>query len=94
MFGTIASRFNDDGVTALYQYLRGAGSASSREARCRSTRDVSTGSTRRSFPPARERYLAEISDDGPRLPRRAAEQPRLARARSSSTPARWLAADE
>jgi methylmalonyl-CoA mutase len=60
LFGTIASRFNDDGVTALYQFLREqlglpAGTIPAVET------TVSTGATV-IVPPRRERYLAEIAD--------------------------------
>ncbi len=59
VFGTSAARFNDDGVTALYQHLRGLlglspGVLPAVEGR------VSTGLTS-VLPPARERYLSEIA---------------------------------
>jgi isobutyryl-CoA mutase len=61
VFGTIAARFNDDGVTALYQYLRqrlGLPSAG--------VLPVVAGhtSSRRTaiVPPGRSRYLAEIAE--------------------------------
>jgi methylmalonyl-CoA mutase len=67
VFGTIASRFNDDGVTALYQHLRGAlaertslglgpGVLEPVSVRQSSTADRSL------IPPRRSRYLAEIAD--------------------------------
>ena len=82
VFGTMASRFNDDGVTALYQALR--------------TRLVGLGlpvkegrlplvSTRHSthqtpvVPGARVRYLAEIADTVRGYKARARAQARLAR---------------
>jgi methylmalonyl-CoA mutase len=60
VFGTIAARFNDDGVTAVYQHLRSVldlppGTLA------RADTDVSTGSTV-VVPPARERYLADVAD--------------------------------
>src|SRR5690606_12567426 len=65
VFGTIASRFNDDGVTALYQHLKGAlaehglaateGTLAPVEHRA-STKVASI------VPPARARYLAEIAE--------------------------------
>ncbi len=60
VFGTVASRFNDDGVTALYQHLRSllgfpAGTLAPVE-----TKVSSTGAA--IVPPARSRYLAEIAD--------------------------------
>jgi len=64
VFGTIAARFNDDGVTALYQHLRqglterglpaGGGSLTPVDTR------VPTGVTT-IVPPDRARYLAEIA---------------------------------
>ena len=60
VFGTIASRFNDDGVTALYQRLRSALGLAPGVLAPVDT-DVSTGSTV-VVPPARERYLAEIGE--------------------------------
>ena len=65
VFGTVAARFNDDGVTALYLHLRDALSASGLpvvEGRLGpvATR-VSTGLSVL-VPPARARYLAEIAE--------------------------------
>ena len=64
VFGTIAARFNDDGVTALYQHLlgllvarglpAGAGRLPRVESRVPSAASVIV-------PPARVRYLAEIA---------------------------------
>ncbi len=65
VFGTVAARFNDDGVTALYQHLRG------RLAGCGLTvaegvlapvagREPSQLTT--VVPPARVRYLAEVAE--------------------------------
>jgi len=82
VFGTMAARFNDDGVTALYQALK--------------VRLVSLGlqfqpgrlpevrvrhSTNQTpiVPPARTRYLAEISDTVRAYKKRSRAQARLAR---------------
>ncbi|HEX5683934.1 MAG TPA: fused isobutyryl-CoA mutase/GTPase IcmF [Ideonella sp.] len=82
VFGTMASRFNDDGVTALYQALR------------ERLRDVGLKLTEGRLPPvatrhsthqtpivpsARVRYLAEISDAVRGYKARARAQARLAR---------------
>ena len=67
VFGTIASRFNDDGVTALYQHLAAvlvertplrlsAGVLSRVDVRRSSTAELSM------IPPQRGRYLAEIAE--------------------------------
>jgi methylmalonyl-CoA mutase len=65
VFGTIAARFNDDGVTALYQHLRvllgehglatGGGALTPVETR------VPTGMIA-IVPPARTRYLADVAE--------------------------------
>jgi methylmalonyl-CoA mutase len=65
VFGTQASRFNDDGVTALYQgllpRLKEFG-LKTQESRLAAT-DVRFSSGRNAIvPPARSRYLAEIAD--------------------------------
>ncbi|GAP35145.1 fused isobutyryl-CoA mutase/GTPase IcmF [Piscinibacter sakaiensis] len=82
VFGTMASRFNDDGVTALYQALLprlqalGLKTGESR---------LPTVTTRHSthqvpiVPGARVRYLADIADTLRGYKRRAREQARLAR---------------
>ena len=61
VFGTIASRFNDDGVTALYQYLRdrlGLPTAGGLPAVTTKTSSVNAAIV----PPARTRYLAEVAE--------------------------------
>ena len=79
VFGTIAARFNDDGVTAVYQYLRSVldlppGTLA------RVDTDVSTGSTV-VVPPARERYLADVADTVRRYHAETDERVALARRR-------------
>ena len=94
VFGTIAARFNDDGVTALYQALlaeaRRARACSSRRARCRrSRREQSTGAARRSCRRRASRYLAEIAETRARLPRAGrTTQARIARERQQLRDAR------
>ena len=82
VFGTIASRFNDDGVTALYQAMKPrlrelglpAGGGRLPEVRTRhSTLQTPL------VPPARVRYLSEIAETVRAYKRRAAEQAALAR---------------
>ena len=64
VFGTSAARFNDDGVTALYQDLRarlvGAGLAAAEGVLPTVTTRTSTGLAS-VLPASRERYLADIS---------------------------------
>jgi isobutyryl-CoA mutase len=82
VFGTMAARFNDDGVTALYQALKPR--LEQLGLRLKDGRlplvDVrhSTNQTP-VVPPARSRYLAEISDTVRGYKRKAREQARLAR---------------
>ena len=65
VFGTVASRFNDDGVTALYHELRdrlaAAGLRVGEGTLPRVDTRTSTGVSVL-VPPARERYLAEIAE--------------------------------
>ncbi|WP_096699464.1 fused isobutyryl-CoA mutase/GTPase IcmF [Polaromonas sp. AER18D-145] len=82
VFGTMAARFNDDGVTALYQALKprlaelgltlAGGSLPAVDVR-HSTNQTPV------VPAARTRYLAEISDTVRGYKKRAREQARLAR---------------
>ncbi|SDP74521.1 methylmalonyl-CoA mutase [Ralstonia sp. 25mfcol4.1] len=84
VYGTQASRFNDDGVTMLYQGLVaslaerglnvGPGVLPKLAGRISSGQNVIV-------PPARNRYLAELADTVRAYHRRVAEQSRLARER-------------
>jgi methylmalonyl-CoA mutase len=97
VYGTQASRFNDDGVTALYQGLlprladKGLrlrpGRLDAVEARYSSGRNAIV-------PPARNRYLAEIADTVRAYHRNVARQVALARERQQlREAARMLAAE-
>ncbi|MBL0140754.1 MAG: methylmalonyl-CoA mutase family protein [Betaproteobacteria bacterium] len=93
VFGTVASRFNDDGVTALYQALLpklaslGLATGASR---------LPAVATRHSthqtpiIPPNRTRYLAEISEAMRGYKKHAAGQARIARERQQLTEARRM----
>ena len=65
VFGTIASRFNDDGVTALYQHLTGVlaehGLATS-AGRLPSVAGHTSTKVAAIVPPDRTRYLAEVAE--------------------------------
>ncbi len=64
MFGTVASRFNDDGVTALYQYLRDALAGHGLHLASGVLPAVAGRTSTRGraiVAPDRERYLAEIA---------------------------------
>jgi methylmalonyl-CoA mutase len=82
VFGTMASRFNDDGVTALYQALAPRLAALGLKlAEGRLPAVDTRHSTHQApvVPPARVRYLADIADGVRAYKRRAAVQARLAR---------------
>ncbi|MCW5634175.1 MAG: cobalamin-dependent protein [Rubrivivax sp.] len=85
VFGTMASRFNDDGVTALYQALlprlAALGLKVVPEGQSRLPRVNTRHSTHQTpiVPGARVRYLADIADTLRGYKRRAREQARLAR---------------
>jgi isobutyryl-CoA mutase len=82
VFGTMASRFNDDGVTALYQALAERLKALGLPLAEGRLPPVATRfSTHQTpiVPPARVRYLADIADTVRTYKRRAREQARLAR---------------
>ena len=93
VFGTSAARFNDDGVTALYQHLRGlladsglpvgAGQLPAVQTR------VSTGLTS-VLPATRERYLAEVAETVRAYHRRTVEQAGVATCRQHLSTARDL----
>ena len=97
VFGTMAARFNDDGVTALYQAmlpkLKELGLAAG-------TSSLPVVATRHStnqtpvLPPNRVRYLADISDTVRGYKRHAAAQARIARERQSLAEARRMLAAE
>ena len=84
VYGTIASRFNDDGVTALYQgiveRLKEKGLAL-QPPRLPIVDARSSSRITAIVPPHRSRYLAEIADSVRDYHRHTAEQTRLARER-------------
>ncbi|MFD0743667.1 fused isobutyryl-CoA mutase/GTPase IcmF [Phytohabitans flavus] len=84
VFGTSAARFNDDGVTALYQHLKellfGRGLASFPGVLPQVTGRASTGLTS-VLPKGRERYLSEIAESVRGYHATTAEQVGIARRR-------------
>ncbi|MEP7182890.1 MAG: fused isobutyryl-CoA mutase/GTPase IcmF, partial [Betaproteobacteria bacterium] len=84
VYGTIAARFNDDGVTALYQALAAKLAAKGLKLAAGKLPAVagkhSTGQNV-IVPPARVRYLADIADSVRLYRRWAVEQSRIARER-------------
>ncbi len=84
IFGTQASRFNDDGVTALYQGLLEALTERGLPARASKLAPVAvrySSGKNAIVPPARSRYLAEISDAVRAYHKQSGKQVALARAR-------------
>jgi methylmalonyl-CoA mutase len=82
VFGTMASRFNDDGVTALYQALKprlGALGLPLTEGRLPAVNTRHSTHQTPVVPGARVRYLAEISDTVRGYKARARTQAKLAR---------------
>jgi isobutyryl-CoA mutase len=86
VYGTMASRFNDDGVTALYQAIvpRLVEKGLKLAAHKLPTVAVKASSRGRAIvPPERVRYLAEISDGLREFHRNVAREARIARERQS-----------
>jgi len=84
VFGTVAARFNDDGVTALYQAMLPRLAALGLPAEpCRLPRIATRHATERVpiVPPSRSRYLAEIAQSLREYKSRARKQMQLARER-------------
>ncbi len=82
VFGTMASRFNDDGVTALYQALLPRLAALGLKLGAGRLPEVATRHSTHQVPivpGARVRYLADIADTVRGYKRRALQQSRLAR---------------
>ncbi len=82
VFGTMAARFNDDGVTALYQSLKGRLSElglTFKEGRLPLVNVRYSSNQTPVVPSARTRYLAEISDTVRGYKKRARTQAKLAR---------------
>ncbi len=98
VFGTMASRFNDDGVTALYQALLPRLAALGLKVGDSRLPQVSTRHSTHQVPivpPGRVRYLADIADTVRGYKRRAREQARLARElQQLRESARMLQADD
>lgn len=82
VFGTMAARFNDDGVTALYQALKtklGELGLPLKDGHLPIVKVRHSTNQTPIVPPARTRYLAEISDTVRGYKQKAIEQARLAR---------------
>jgi methylmalonyl-CoA mutase len=95
VYGTIASRFNDDGVTALYQALAAELAAKGlRLAQGALPRPATRFSTAQNVivSPARVRYLAEIAETVRKYHHWTGEQSRLARERQQLRAAKGMLA--
>ena len=82
VFGTMAARFNDDGVTALYQAIKprlASLGLSLRDGRLPAVKVRHSTNQTPVVPGARTRYLAEIADTVRGYKKTAREQARLAR---------------
>jgi methylmalonyl-CoA mutase len=82
VFGTMAARFNDDGVTALYQALKprlAEHGLQLAEGRLPAVNVRHSTNQSPVIPPARTRYLAEIADTARGYKARVREQVKLAR---------------
>jgi isobutyryl-CoA mutase len=86
VYGTVAARFNDDGVTALYQgivaKLKEKG-LSSGTGKLPQVRGRTSSAVHAVVPANRQRYLAEIAETVREYHRHALEQSRVARDRQS-----------
>ncbi len=97
VFGTIAARFNDDGVTALYQALAAKLAEEGLKRRPGTLSPVATKHSTApivTVPPARVRYLAEIADALRQYHQWAAAQVRIARERQQLRAAKAMLAAE
>src|SRR6266436_2362321 len=93
VFGTQASRFNDDGITALYQALIGSLQTKGLKARSGRLPKVAVRASshlRATVPPDRARYLAEIAQAVRAYHEHVAQQARSARERQSLRTAKEL----
>jgi methylmalonyl-CoA mutase len=93
VFGTQASRFNDDGVTALYQALIGVLRSKGLKAEAGRLPKVTVKASSRfraTVPPERARYLAEIAEAVRSYHRQVHQQSRIARERQSLGTAKEL----
>src|SRR6185369_6850258 len=94
VFGTMAARFNDDGVTALYQAifpaLVGKGLKAAKKGKLPLVTVKASSKGRAIVPPERSRYLAEIADSVRDYHKHTAAQARVARERQSLKTAKAL----
>jgi methylmalonyl-CoA mutase len=95
VYGTIAARFNDDGVTALYQGILPALAEHGLKIKAGTLPAIGTraSSGRNAIvPPSRSRYLAEVADAVRGYQARAGEQSKIARERQQLQASRSMLA--
>ncbi len=97
VFGTIASRFNDDGVTALYQAIAGQLSAKGlklQDGRLPEKSIRASTKVASVVPPERARYLAEIATTVRDYKQHAIAQSRIARERQQLVATKTMLSNE
>ncbi len=97
VFGTIASRFNDDGVTALYQAIierLKSNGLELKKSRLATTAVRASSKVDSVVPPERVRYLADISKSVREYKKHAIEQSRIARQRQQLLAAKTMLSEE
>src|SRR6185503_5481087 len=88
VFGTIAARFNDDGVSALYHAV--AAKLGFKPGRLPAPQSKASSAVHVVVPPKRQRYLAEIAEAVRGYHQRVDEQSRLARERQQLAAAKKM----
>ncbi|MDZ7842653.1 MAG: fused isobutyryl-CoA mutase/GTPase IcmF [Gammaproteobacteria bacterium] len=97
VYGTIASRFNDDGVTALYHELKrqlGGHGFEQAEGKLADPKIHHSTDETVIVPPKRQRYLAEIADTVRHYLHHADKQARLARERQQLSESKRMIGDK
>jgi len=97
IFGTMASRFNDDGVTALYQALAAKLAEKGLKTKAGTLPTIATRQSSAQhaiMPPSRSRYLAEIAETVRKYHQWTEAQTRIARERQQLAGAKAMLATE
>jgi isobutyryl-CoA mutase len=90
VFGTIAARFNDDGVTALYHAIADKLGLKRHPGTLPRPKEKVSSAVHVVVPPKRQRYLAEIADSVRGYHQHAEKQARIARERQQLTATRQM----
>ncbi|SEG59291.1 methylmalonyl-CoA mutase [Nonomuraea solani] len=94
VFGTIAARYNDSGVTALYQYLKPLLPTGESPSLLAPAEGRTSKTSAAIVPPARVRYLADIAETVRAYHAETLAQAEIARRRQQLTAVRDLLSDE